>query len=195
MPEGFRKGQASRPSDKLRFGPYRLDLRSGELKKNNRKLNLPDQSFRILRALVEQPGEVVLREELRKKLWPNEVVVEFDHSINTAVKRLRDTLCDSVEKPHYIETLARKGYRFIGKVEAEPNEPMELSGRQFEAIDPPKPVFSELVAQIQPLDEFPLAFENPPAPRSPVQATHRNWWILASGLALAGLVIFRGLRS
>jgi Tol biopolymer transport system component/DNA-binding winged helix-turn-helix (wHTH) protein len=171
----------------VRFGPYQLDLRSGELKKNNRKLNLPDQSFRILCALVEQPGEVVLREEIRKKLWPDEVVVEFDHSINTAVKRLRDTLCDSVEKPHYIETLARKGYRFIGKVEAEPSEPKELSGRQFEAIDSAKPVFSELVAQVQPLAEFPLAVENPSLPRSPVRATHKKWWILASGFSFVAV--------
>jgi Tol biopolymer transport system component/DNA-binding winged helix-turn-helix (wHTH) protein len=171
----------------VRFGPYELDLRSGELKKSNRKLNLPDQSFRILCALIEQPGEVVLRDEIRKRLWPDEVVVEFDHSINTAVKRLRDTLCDSVEKPRYIETLARKGYRFIGKVETEPSEPMELLGRQFEAIDPAKPVVSELVAQVQPLDEFQLAAENPSVPRPPVQATHKNWRMLATGLTLVAI--------
>ncbi len=129
MPEGFRNGQASRPPDRVRFGPYQLDLRSGELKKNNRKLNLPDQSFRILCALVEQPGEVVLREEIRKKLWPHVVVVEFDHSINTAVKRPRDTLCDSVEKPRYIETLDRKGYRFIGKVESDLTKRADRIGR------------------------------------------------------------------
>ena len=184
MPEGFRHRQVSGPSGRVRFGPYELDLRSGELKKSNRKLNLPDQSFRILCALIEQPGEVVLRDEIRKKLWPDEVVVEFDHSINTAVKRLRDTLCDSVEKPRYIETLARKGYRFIGKLETESSEPMELSGRHFEAVDP---VVSELVAQVQPLDEFQWAAENPPAPQPRVQATHKNWPILATGLALVAI--------
>jgi DNA-binding winged helix-turn-helix (wHTH) protein/dienelactone hydrolase len=121
LSEGSRNGQVSHPSFRARFGPYELDLRSGELRKNNRKLNLRDQPFRILCALIEQPGKVVLRDEIRQKLWPDEVVVEFDHSINTAVKRLRDTLLDSAEKPRYIETLAKRGYRFIADVEFIPS--------------------------------------------------------------------------
>ncbi len=105
----------------LRFGPYELDLRSAELRKNDLSIRLQDQPFQILVALLERPGELVLREEIRNKLWPDDTVVEFDHSINAAVKRLRDALRESAEKPRYIETLARRGYRFIGEVQAGPS--------------------------------------------------------------------------
>ena len=82
----------------IRFGPFELDLRSAELRKNDLKIRLQDQPFQILVALLERPGEVVLREEIRMKLWPDDTVVEFDHSINAAVKRLRDALRESAEK-------------------------------------------------------------------------------------------------
>ena len=101
----------------IRFGPYELDLRSAELRKNDLKIRLQDQPFQILVALLERPGDVVLREEIRKRLWPNDTVVEFDHSINAAVKRLRDALRDSADQPRYVETVARRGYRFIGEIE------------------------------------------------------------------------------
>ena len=110
----------------VRFGPYELDLRSAELRKNDFRIRLQDQPFQILVALLERPGEVVLREEIRKRLWPNGTVVEFDHCINAAVKRLGDVLHESAEKPRYIETFARRGYRFIGTVERGPSVPMEL---------------------------------------------------------------------
>jgi len=111
MPEEMpRTSPAARALSIVRFGPYELDLRSAELRKKDFKIRLQEQPFQILVALLECPGEVVLREEIRRKLWPDEtVVVEFDHSINTAVKRLRDALCESAEKPRYIETLARRG--------------------------------------------------------------------------------------
>jgi len=119
MDESNRAANGARPTGStVRFGPYELDLRSAELRRNDRKVRLQEQPFLILAALLERPGEVVLREELRNKLWPDNTVVEFDHGINAAVKRLREALGESVEKPRYIETLARKGYRFIGKVEA-----------------------------------------------------------------------------
>jgi DNA-binding winged helix-turn-helix (wHTH) protein len=101
---------ASAPSI-IRFGTFQLDLRAGELRKEGRKIRLQEQPFQILRLLLESPGEAVLREEIRSLLWPNGIVVEFDHSINAAVKRLRDVLGDSADKPRYIETLARRGYR------------------------------------------------------------------------------------
>ena len=109
-------GGASAPSI-IRFGAFQLDLRAGELRKEGRKIRLQEQPFQILRLLLESPGEAVLREEIRSRLWPNGVVVEFDHSINAAVKRLRNVLGDSADKPRYIETLARRGYRFIGEVD------------------------------------------------------------------------------
>ena len=95
----------------IRFATFELDLRSRELRKDGRSTGLPDQSIKVLAMLLERPGELVLREEIRSKLWPNDTVVEFDHSINTAIGRLRLALGDSAEKPQYIETLPRRGYR------------------------------------------------------------------------------------
>jgi DNA-binding winged helix-turn-helix (wHTH) protein len=120
--EKRRKNGTPPASSSIRFGPYELDLRSAELRKSNLRIRLQEQPFLILVALLERPGEVVLREEIRNRLWPDNTVVEFDHGINAAVKRLRDALCESVEKPRYIETLPRKGYRFIGKVEVDSSE-------------------------------------------------------------------------
>jgi serine/threonine protein kinase/DNA-binding winged helix-turn-helix (wHTH) protein len=109
--------QPAELSNSVRFGPFRLDLRAGELHKDDRKVRLQEQPFRVLKMLVERPGEVVTREELQKKLWPNDTIVEFDHSINAAIKRLRDALGDSAEKPKYVETVARRGYRLLVPVE------------------------------------------------------------------------------
>jgi serine/threonine protein kinase len=100
-----------------RFGVFELDLRARELRKAGLSTGLPEQSIKILALLLEKPGGVVLREEIRKKLWPNDTVVEFDHSINAAIKRLRQALGDPVEAPRYIETLARRGYRWKIPVE------------------------------------------------------------------------------
>ena len=97
----------------VRFGLFELDLRAGELRKNGVKVKLQEQPFRILVSLLRQPGEVVTRDELRRELWPSDTFVDFDHSLNAAVKRLRDALDDSAESPRFIETLPRHGYRFI----------------------------------------------------------------------------------
>jgi serine/threonine-protein kinase len=110
---------------RILFGPFELDARAAELCKNHRKLRLQEQPFQILLMLLEQPGEVVLREDIRKRLWPNDTVVEFDHSINAAIKRLRDALGESAEQPRYIETIARRGYRFIGEIQTENPQPIE----------------------------------------------------------------------
>jgi eukaryotic-like serine/threonine-protein kinase len=101
----------------LRFGDFELDVRAAELRKHGLKLRLQDQSFQILLMLLDRPGEVVLREEIRQKLWPNNTIVEFDSSINAAIKRLRNALGESADQPRYIETLAKRGYRFAGDVE------------------------------------------------------------------------------
>src|SRR5215467_10455240 len=111
-------GRGSEPARSLRFGPFEIDFQRRELRKEGRRLRLQEQPFQILRMLLESPGEVVTREEIRKRLWPDGSVVEFDHSINAAVKRLRDVLRDSADKPRYIETVARRGYRFIAEVGA-----------------------------------------------------------------------------
>ena len=101
----------------LRFDVFQVDLRAGELYKEGRRLKLQVQPFQVLAILLEHPGEVVTREELRGKLWPEDTFVDFDHSLNTAVKKLRQALCDDPKKPRFIETLARRGYRFIGSVD------------------------------------------------------------------------------
>src|SRR5579863_8160572 len=100
-----------------RFGVYELDLAAGELRKSGAKLRLQEQPFQVLALLLERAGDVVTREELRQKLWPADTFVDFDHSLNTAVNKLRETLGDSASSPRYIETLARRGYRFIAPVQ------------------------------------------------------------------------------
>src|ERR1051325_4167764 len=111
-------GGGATPASSVRFGAFELDLRAGELRKDGHRIRLQEQPFEILQILLASPGEVVSRDEIRKRLWPDDSVVEFDHSINSAVKRLRDALRDSAEKPRYVETVARRGYRFIGDVDA-----------------------------------------------------------------------------
>jgi len=105
----------------VRFGVFEVDLRAGELKRNGSKVRLQDQPFQILTTLLERPGEVVSRDELREKLWPSDTFVDFDHSLNAAVRRLRDALGDSADSPRFVETVARRGYRFVAPVS--PNYP------------------------------------------------------------------------
>ena len=98
----------------VRFEGFELDVRAGELRRpGGAKARLGEQPLRILLVLLEHPGSVVLREEIRRKLWPNDTIVEFEHSIGAAMNRLRQALGDSADKPKYIETLARRGYRWM----------------------------------------------------------------------------------
>src|SRR6266566_1650439 len=101
----------------LRFGVFQIDIRAGELHKNGVKLKLQEQPFQVLCLLLEHPGELVSREEFRNRLWPADTFVDFDHGLNAAIKRLRDALGDSADTPVFIETLARRGYRFIAPVD------------------------------------------------------------------------------
>src|SRR6266403_1514276 len=100
----------------IRFGRFELNLRAGELRRRGQKIKLQEQPLQVLAALLERPGEIVTREELRSKLWPADTFVDFDHSLNAAIKRLRDALGESADAPVFIETLARRGYRFIAPV-------------------------------------------------------------------------------
>jgi len=105
---------------KARFGSFEMDLRAGELRKHGVRIRLQTQPFQILGRLLERPGEVVTREELRHALWPEDTFVDFDHGLNNAINRLRETLGDSAESPRFLETLPRRGYRFIAAVESVP---------------------------------------------------------------------------
>jgi TolB-like protein/DNA-binding winged helix-turn-helix (wHTH) protein/Flp pilus assembly protein TadD len=104
-------------SQRFRFGEFEADLRTGELRKNGSKIRLQEQPFQILASLLEQPGNVVTREELRKRLWPEGIHVDFENGLNIAVKKLRQALGDDSETPCFIQTLPRRGYRFIAPVE------------------------------------------------------------------------------
>jgi DNA-binding winged helix-turn-helix (wHTH) protein len=115
----------------VRFSTFAVNLHTGELRKLRQKVKLQEQPLQVLAALLERPGELVTREELRNKLWPADTFVDFDHSLNAAVKRLREALGDSAETPTFIETLARRGYRFIGNIELPAASPIlsTMTGR------------------------------------------------------------------
>ncbi len=101
----------------IRFGDFLVDLHSGELRRHGIRIKLQVQPFRVLQILLKHPGDVVTREELQKSIWPADTFVDFDHGLNNAVKKLREALADDAEKPRFIETLSKRGYRFIGPVE------------------------------------------------------------------------------
>jgi TolB-like protein/DNA-binding winged helix-turn-helix (wHTH) protein/Tfp pilus assembly protein PilF len=107
-----------RSTSVVRFGPYEVDLRSGELRKSGVRIKLQQQPFKLLEILLEQPGQVVTREELRSGIWPDDSFGDFDQAVNIAVAKLRVALSDSADNPRYIETIPRRGYRFIGQIAA-----------------------------------------------------------------------------
>src|SRR5882724_8260627 len=107
---------SSSESRLVRFAVFEVDLAAGELRKNGARLRLQEQPFQVLAILLENAGRVVTREDLRQKIWPADTFVDFDHSVNTAVAKIRDVLGDSANSPRFVETLARRGYRFIAPV-------------------------------------------------------------------------------
>ncbi len=111
---------ANSPSTIVRFSTFEVNLQTGELRQKGRKVKLQEQPFQVLAALLERPGELVTREEMRRKLWPSDTFVDFDHGLNAAIKRLREALSESADAPVFIETLARRGYRFIAPVDRPP---------------------------------------------------------------------------
>jgi len=147
-----------------RFGVFEVDLRAGELRRNGIKVKLQEQPLQVLAALLDQPGEIVSREQLRNRLWPADTFVDFDHSLNAAIRRLRDALGDSAENPTFVETVARRGYRFLAPV-----------------------------SEIPPNGHGPVPVERAvPAPVAAAPRSHRRWLaalIAAVLLLLAGLVI------
>src|SRR3954462_13222132 len=100
----------------VRFASFELDVRSRELRRGDTRIRLQEQPFEILRLMLERPGDVVTREELQQRLWPDGTFVDFEHSLNAAVKRLRAALGDDADNPRFVETLPRRGYRFIASL-------------------------------------------------------------------------------
>jgi anti-anti-sigma factor len=118
-------------SPQYRFGSFAVYVETGELLKNQRRVHLQRRPFQILTALLEQPGRLVTRENLRQRLWPADTFVDFDNGLNTALSKLREALGDTTEKPRYIETLERRGYRFIASLEEIGTHP-ESRSRELE---------------------------------------------------------------
>ncbi len=135
-----------------RFGVFELDLSAGELRKNGVKLRLQGQPFQVLTVLLERAGKVVTREELQQKLWPSDTFVDFDHSLNTAINKVREALGDSASSPRYVETLARRGYRFIAPVQTE--APPSISQLAPVVVQAPEP--SRSPVKIHPELEVPI---------------------------------------
>src|SRR5271166_744106 len=121
---------------RLRFGVFEVDLRGGELRKHGLRIRLQAQPFQVLSMLLEHPGEVVSREELQRKLWPADTFVDFDHGLNKAISKIREALGDSAESPRFVETVARRGYRFLADVKV----PEEASLRSSEPATVGHPV-------------------------------------------------------
>jgi DNA-binding winged helix-turn-helix (wHTH) protein/Tol biopolymer transport system component len=151
-------------SSTRRFGVFELDLRAGELRRNGSKVKLQEQPFQVLAELLDRPGQVVTREELRNRLWPADTYVDFDHSLNAAIRRLRDALGDSAENPTFVETVARRGYRFLA--------PVTAHGNGVSAAAPPT---------LRPV----------PAP-NPEPRSHTWWWVTAAAAAV--ILVLVGLR-
>src|ERR1700757_176634 len=136
---------AVRKPGALAFADFELDTAAGELYRQGTKLRLQDQPLQMLQILLQRPGEVVTREELQQKIWPSDTFVDFDHGINNAIKRLREALGDAAETPQYIETLPRRGYRFIGKIECNAPRLRSLAVLPLENLshDPQQEYFAE----------------------------------------------------
>jgi DNA-binding winged helix-turn-helix (wHTH) protein len=128
MNEELPLGEVAPCAHVVRFGPFELDVRAGELRKRGRKILLQEQPLQILLMLLERPGGVVLREEIRKRLWPDDTFVQFAPSINAAIQRLREALGDSADQPRYVETVARRGYRLLEAVKTAGNGMGERGG-------------------------------------------------------------------
>ncbi len=109
---------SNREARLLRFSVFEVDLTAGELRKNGTRIRLQEQPFQVLTALLQNAGQVVTRDELREKIWPADTFVDFDHSLNTAVNKIRESLGDSASSPRFVETMARRGYRFIAPVDS-----------------------------------------------------------------------------
>src|SRR5229473_8552137 len=175
------------PSGRVLFGAFELDLNTGELRSTetpapNTKVLLREQVFQVLRMLLEREGKIVTREEIKSRLWANDTVVDFDHSINATIKTLRRALGDSADSPRYIETLARRGYRLMPPVEHPESVPATALEKDREQREPSAPEMSEKAARVQ-------------------RQVKPHWWkaalVLASAVILvgAGYISWRHFRA
>lgn len=167
----------------IRFGPFQLDQQRGEVTQNGSRLKLQGKVYQVLLALLEKPGEIVTREELRRRLWPSERLVNYDANVNTTVNKLRQTLGDSSEEPLYVETVPRKGYCFIGQPEFS-NHSAAPPSRVSVSTTPAVPA-------AHPLAEPRLAFA---IQGKPIDS---SFWVILGmiGLILAGMLLGAGIAT
>lgn len=164
----------------VRFGVFEANLASAELRKNGQKIKLQDQPFQVLTILLENPGEIVTREQFRATLWPADTFVDFDHGLNAAIKRLRDALGDSADSPLFVETLARRGYRFIAPVTGPANGNGSNGSHSATVVAPP------VAAPALPASAAPVIPEAKTVPAAPVRSNLlvRHWILALSAVAL-----------
>jgi DNA-binding winged helix-turn-helix (wHTH) protein/TolB-like protein len=165
----------------VRFADFEVDLRAGQLRKQGRKVRLQEQPFRLLTVLLESAGEVVTREELRGRLWPADTFVDFDHRLAAAVSKLRDALADSAENPRFIETIGRRGYRFMVAIESV--ERPSANGQ--------RPGDEEEVAAAQGTDTKTVSSDRLAAPHPTARSTSKRWVLFS--VALAAVLIVTGI--
>lgn len=143
---------------RFRFGVFEADTASGELRKSGIRLRLQEQPFQVLITLLERPGEVVTREELRQRLWPEGTFVDFDHSLNSVINKLREVLGDSAGNPRFIETLARRGYRFLAPVEVADDRPASLNVPESSAVPATQSARSSLLTSSDEVPSVPHGY-------------------------------------
>jgi DNA-binding winged helix-turn-helix (wHTH) protein len=174
----------SNPRRAIRFGDFQADLAAGELRKAGNRIKIQDQPMLILGALLERPGELVTREELTQRIWPEVQALDFEHGLNVAVKKLRTALNDSADAPRYIETLPRKGYRFVATIErdAEPGPVADTPAAQEPARRPGrKPIAAGAVAALLIVSAAAISWRQAEPPRTSV---------LFSGTGVVGALAF-----
>src|ERR1700733_13717684 len=177
-------GSAQVPPALVRFGVFEADLRAGELRRNGIRVRLQDLPFRALTLLLSRPGEVITRDEFRQALWPSDVFVDFEQGISSAVMRLRDALNDSADNPIFIETIERRGYRWIGPILSQPvlSQPLE-------------PAVQDRAPAVEPVNrDFTARYEIGFAKPAPKRSLHARLWLVAAiviALGLAGFFIRR----
>jgi len=160
---------------RVRFDCFDVDLQAGELRRDGDKLKLQEKPFQLLAVLVESHGQVITREELRSRLWPADTFVDFEHGLNTAVKKLRQALDDSAEEPRYVETLPRRGYRFLVPVDVD-----------RDPVEPPPPPAPDLAP------EGAVAVARPPRPR---WRLHAAWLAAVIGAVVLSPRLGPGVRD
>lgn len=170
------------------FGVFEVDLRAAELRKHGVRIKLQEQPFQILSLLLEHPGEVVTREELRQKLWPAHTFVDFDRSLNKAMTKLRAALGDAADSPRYVETIPRHGYRFLAPVHLPHGEPVHLDAAKWEFAEPRPPVVGRKAAYAEARTSFRGMDLHTPAGKKRIYA-------LVTALAMVVLYGFLYLRT